>query len=64
MQGTINDYCLKRNWDDKQTAVGSIFLEYRTSADLTDFNTNVYGHNMNNSSMFANIRQSVRRPIG
>lgn len=56
MQGTDNDYYLKHTWDGKRYAVGSIFLEQLCSPDLTDFNTIIYGHNMNNGSMFASLR--------
>lgn len=56
LQGTDNDYYLHHTWDGKSNAVGSIFLEYQNSPDLTDFNTIVYGHNMNNGSMFASLR--------
>jgi len=57
MQGTDNDYYLKHTWDGKRYAVGSIFLEYLCSPDLTDFNTIIYGHNMNDGSMFAGLRK-------
>ena len=57
MQGEDNEYYLKRTWDEKKNAVGSIFLEYLNSPDLTDFNTIVYGHNMNDGSMFASLRK-------
>ena len=56
LQGTDNDYYLHHTWDGKNNAVGSIFLEYQNSPGLTDFNTIVYGHNMNNGSMFASLR--------
>lgn len=57
LQGTDNDYYLKHTWDGKENSVGSIFLEHRNSPELTDFNTIVYGHNMNDGSMFANIKR-------
>ena len=57
MQGEDNEYYLKRTWDEKKNAVGSIFLEHLNSPDLTDFNTIVYGHNMNDGSMFAGLRK-------
>ena len=61
MQGGDNNYYLKRTWDEKKNAVGSIFLEYLNNPDLTDFNTIVYGHNMKNGSMFASIREYRNR---
>ena len=57
MQGADNDYYLKHTWDGKRYAVGSIFMEYLNKSDLTDFNTILYGHNMNNGSMFASLRE-------
>lgn len=56
MQGTDNDYYLKRTWDGKRNDVGSIFLEHLSSSDLTDFHTIIYGHNMKNGSMFAGLQ--------
>lgn len=57
LQGEDNDYYLKHAWDHRKTSVGSIFLEQRSSADLMDYNTIVYGHNMNDGSMFAGLRK-------
>ena len=57
MQGQDNDYYLNRTWDGKSNAIGSIFLEHLNLPDLTDPNTIVYGHNMNDGSMFAEIKQ-------
>ena len=57
MQGDDNEYYLKLTWDYKKNASGSIFLEHLNSPDLTDFNTIVYGHNMNDGSMFAGLRK-------
>lgn len=56
LQGEDNDYYLNHAWDHRETSVGSIYLEHRSSADLTDYNTIVYGHNMNDGSMFAGLR--------
>ena len=56
MQGTDNDYYLNYTWDGQKSIMGSIFLEYQNSPELTDFNTMVYGHNMENGSMFASLR--------
>ena len=57
MQGGDNEFYLNHTWDGQSNSVGSIFLEHRNSPDLTDFNTIVYGHNMNDGSMFASIKQ-------
>ena len=57
LQGEDNDYYLNHTWEGKTNSVGSIFMEYRNSADFTDYNTIVYGHNMNDGSMFANLKR-------
>ena len=56
VQGQDNDYYLNHTWDGKANSVGSIFLEHRNSANFTDYNTILYGHNMNDGSMFNNLR--------
>lgn len=57
LQGDDNDHYLEHAWDNRSTSVGSIFLEHLSSADLTDYNTIVYGHNMNDGSMFAGLKK-------
>lgn len=54
-QGQDNDYYLHHTWDLQSNIAGSIFLETNSNPDLTDFNTIVYGHNMRNGSMFADL---------
>ena len=56
VQGADNQYYLKHTWKKQASAVGAIFLEYQNSPDLSDFNTIVYGHRMNNGSMFASLK--------
>ena len=57
LQGSDNDYYLRRTWKKWSSAVGSIFLEAQNSPALTDFNTIIYGHNMNNGSMFGTLKK-------
>lgn len=57
MQGQDNDYYLNHTWDMKKNHVGSIYMEYRNSAKLGDYNTLIYGHNMKDGSMFAQLRR-------
>ncbi|MBR4290197.1 MAG: class B sortase [Oscillospiraceae bacterium] len=57
MQGEDNDFYLNHTWEKEPNSVGSIFLEYLNSPDLTDYNTIVYGHNMNNNSMFGDLEK-------
>lgn len=55
LQGEDNDYYLNHAWEKSRNAVGSIFVDYRSSADLSDFHTVIYGHRMNNESMFGQL---------
>ena len=57
LQGTDNDYYLRRTWRKGSSAVGAIFVEAGNSGNLTDFNTLIYGHNMNNGSMFGTLKK-------
>ena len=56
VQGEDNGYYLKHTWQNSENSVGSIFMDYRSSPALTDFNTLIYGHNMRGGSMFASLR--------
>lgn len=57
MQGTDNSYYLSRTWDHTYNSGGSIFMDYRNSPDLSDFNTIIYGHRMNSGRMFGTLGQ-------
>lgn len=57
VQGEDNDFYLKHTWDKEKNSVGSVFMENRNSPDFTDYNTILYAHNMNDGSMFANIKR-------
>ena len=52
VQGTDNEYYLKRMLDGRSNGAGTIFMDCRNDAAMTDFNTILYGHNMKNGSMF------------
>lgn len=56
MRGADNDFYLNHTWKKTPNSVGSIFLEQLNSIDLMDYNTIIYGHNMNNGSMFAGLQ--------
>ena len=55
VQGTDNRYYAFTMADGRDNAAGSIFMDYRNTPDFTDKHTVIYGHNMRNGSMFANI---------
>lgn len=54
---TYNLYYLNHNFKGTNTAYGSIFVLGENADDFTDFNTVVYGHNMLDGSMFAQLHQ-------
>lgn len=51
-----NSYYLNKTWRKDYSSVGSIFLECENRADLSQFNTLIYGHNMRDGSMFSNLK--------
>ena len=55
MDGEDNQYYLEHTWDKKANSAGSIFLEKTSSSDLNDYHTVIYGHRMNNGSMFGSL---------
>ena len=56
LQTVDNDYYLIHSWKKQGSNVGAIFMDFRSSADMTDFNTVIYGHRMRNGSMFASLK--------
>lgn len=61
VQGTDNSYYLDHTWRGGKNSVGAIFMECRNSGNLSDFNTIIYGHRMNNRSMFGTLSQYKSR---
>lgn len=53
VQAGDNDYYLRRMLDGNYNHSGSIFMDYRCDSGFADFNSIIYGHNMNDDSMFA-----------
>lgn len=56
VQGDDNSRYISRMIDGSYNGAGSIFMDYRNAPDFTDRHTVLYGHNMKNGSMFADIR--------
>lgn len=54
-----NDFYLHRAVDGSYLRVGSIFLDYRCNADFTGKINVLYGHNMSDGSMFADVMKFV-----
>lgn len=57
LQWTDNQFYLKHTWKQTPNANGSIFIEHQNSPDFTDFNTIIYGHNMQSGAMFGSLRK-------
>ena len=53
--GDDNSYYLGRDMYGNDAVAGTLFMDCRCSADLSDFNTIIYGHNMKNNSMFGDL---------
>lgn len=55
MRGEDNSFYLNHTWNKTASAVGAIFMDYRSSADFGDFNTLIYGHRTRGSVMFGSL---------
>ena len=55
VQGEDNRHYVSTMVNGNDNAAGSIFMDYRNRPDFSDRNTVIYGHNMRNGSMFADI---------
>lgn len=57
LQTTNNDYYLTHNYKNEESKEGSIFMDYRNSADTKEKQTILYGHEMKNGSMFGELKK-------
>ncbi len=55
VQSSDNDYYLRRLLDGSWNTAGTLFVDCRNSADFSDANTVIYGHNMKNKTMFGTL---------
>lgn len=55
VQAEDNDYYLRRLIDGTWNSSGTLFADYRNTADFSDSNTIIYGHNMKNKGMFGTL---------
>jgi len=61
VQGNNNSYYLNRSYDKKWNSLGSIFADYQSSNDFTDYNTFIYGHHTKNGSMFGELYKYMNK---
>ena len=52
-----NSFYLRRDINGKYSIAGTLFMDYRNESDFSDNNTIIYGHNMNNDTMFGSITE-------
>lgn len=56
VQGSDNSYYLNHLFTKVWNSAGSIFVDYRNEADFSDPHTLIYGHQMNNRTMFNDLK--------
>lgn len=56
MQGEDNQYYLFHTFDREDNGYGTLFLDFSCSADFSEPVSVIYGHNMNNETMFGSIK--------
>ena len=57
VQGKTNDKYLRTDVEGNYSAGGSIFLDYRSKNDFSDFNTLIHGHDMASGDMFGELKK-------
>ena len=57
VKGKDNDYYLNHNINKDYNVAGWIFADYKNNFDGTDKNIVIYGHNMQDGSMFASLKE-------
>jgi len=55
VRGTDNRKYVTTLFDGRENQAGSIFMDWRSSPDLSDTHTIIYGHNMGDKSMFGDL---------
>ena len=55
VQSSNNEHYLRRLLDGSYNISGTLFMDFRNSADFSDWNSIIYGHNIKNDSMFGTL---------
>lgn len=56
-----NSYYLSHTFEKEKNRNGSIFIESSNKDDLSDLHTIIYGHNMKSGSMFADLKNYLKK---
>ncbi len=64
LQGETDEYYLKKDIYKNFSLSGSIFVDSKANANFEDANTVIYGHNMKNARMFANLHKINNGTLG
>jgi len=64
LQTSDNEYYLKRDIYKKYSSCGSIFFDCNSKIDFSDDNTIIYGHNLKNKKMFADLSKIYKGELG
>ena len=57
VKGNDNEFYLNHNFNKEYNVGGWIFADYKNKFDGTDKNIVIYGHNMQDGSMFASLKE-------
>lgn len=60
VQGKDNKVYLKKSFGKNFVKAGTIFMNYANDPKFGDSNTIIYGHNMNDGSMFASLKRQYQ----
>lgn len=55
VQGEDNDYYLRHDINNNFAWSGAIYLDYRSNPELNEEHTTIYGHHMNDGTMFTSL---------
>ena len=55
LKGEDNNEYLNKTITGEEARAGSIFMDYRNESDFSNRHTIIYGHHMNNGSMFSDL---------
>lgn len=61
VQTDNNYYYLKRDFNKSNNNAGTIFMDYRNSANDLDKNTVIYGHARKNETMFGSLKNTLKK---